>query len=305
MAAVKVNLGAAMERSREQRREVGNILEEDHIRGVEASTIGEALVSVTLIDPSPFQPRIKLDEDRIEALAENIKEVGGLMQPILLRPKEEGRFELVVGERRWRAFIYAGYREIPANVRHLSDQDAFKMCASENLQRENLTQYEVAKMLQRLMDDVCKSKTELARVTGLSRTSVIVHLKFSELPSEILEMLEINPALFGTGYVENVLEMVEEGKLALVLRGLHRVVDGKLTMSRLADWVRSEGANQPSLLLKKEYRDTNNLPVFSVTQSGKRLSISSEDPASLTLIQGKLDQLLVAYLAERDALLAE
>jgi ParB family chromosome partitioning protein len=151
---------------------------------------GELLeLPVTLIKPNPSQPRTTFDPDALTALSASI-EASGVVQPLLVRPLADGSYELVAGERRWRAAQQAGLEKIPAVVRDQAEPERLQAALIENMVREDLNPVEEAKACAALVDDLGLTKEELARRVGRSRPAVSNLIRLLELPDEALEMLE-------------------------------------------------------------------------------------------------------------------
>jgi ParB family chromosome partitioning protein len=138
--------------------------------------------------PGKYQPRTRMDAASLAELADSIREQG-VMQPILVRPVDGGRFEIVAGERRWRAAQQAGLRDIPALVREIPDQAALAMGLIENIQREDLNPLEQAHGLQRLIDEFGLTHDALAKSVGKSRSTVTNLLRLTSLPKPVQEYL--------------------------------------------------------------------------------------------------------------------
>ena len=152
------------------------------------STESLQTLSVDRLRPGKYQPRTKMDAESLAELALSIKEQG-LMQPILVRPVEGGRFEIVAGERRWRAAQQAGLREIPALVRNVPDQSALAVALIENIQREDLNPLEEARGLQRLIDEFGLTHEAAAKAVGRSRAAVSNLLRLTALAPPVQEYL--------------------------------------------------------------------------------------------------------------------
>ena len=140
-------------------------------------------VDIDKISPSPFQPRRAFDEIKLQELAVSIRNQG-IIQPLVVRPKGE-RFELIAGERRWRAAMKAGLSTVPVVVRQASDRDALQLALIENLQREDLNPIEEATGYRRLQDEFTWSQEEVAEKVGKSRPAVTNALRLLSLPSEV------------------------------------------------------------------------------------------------------------------------
>jgi ParB family transcriptional regulator, chromosome partitioning protein len=151
---------------------------------------GESLQTLSLdrMRPGKYQPRTKMDAASLAELALSIKEQG-IMQPILVRPVDGGRFEIVAGERRWRAAQQAGLREIPALVKNVPDQSALAVALIENIQREDLNPLEEANGLQRLIDEFGLTHEAAAKAVGRSRSAVSNLLRLTALAPPVQEYL--------------------------------------------------------------------------------------------------------------------
>ncbi len=150
---------------------------------------------IEAIRPSPFQPRRRFAETELDGLVQSIREKG-VIQPLLVRPVErEGSepgtdFELVAGERRWRAAQRAGLHEVPVVIRPFGDSEVLEIALVENLQREDLTPLEEAEAYSRLMHEFSRSQAEVAETIGKSRSHVANTLRLLALPSAVKQQLE-------------------------------------------------------------------------------------------------------------------
>ena len=188
--------------------------------GNEAQT-GVILVPLENLHANPLQPRQHFGEEGLEALACSIAE-NGLLQPIIVREDSDqaGEFEIVAGERRWRATKRAGLGQIPAIVLNLSDAQALELGLLENVQREDLTALELAKGYQRLMSDFGRSQESLARKLGKSRSHIANTLRLLNLPPRTQEMLQDGRLSAGHGRALLTAERPEALARLVVARGL-------------------------------------------------------------------------------------
>lgn len=138
--------------------------------------------------PGKYQPRTKMDPASLDELAASIR-AQGLMQPVLVRPLADGRYEIIAGERRWRAAQLAELREVPALIREIPDEAALAMALIENIQRENLNPLEEALGLQRLVDEFSMTHQEAADAVGRSRPAASNLLRLLQLAPPVQEML--------------------------------------------------------------------------------------------------------------------
>lgn len=152
---------------------------------------GEALrtLPVQQLQPGKYQPRMQMDAAKLTELAESIK-AQGVIQPIVVRELSPGKFEIVAGERRWRASQEAGLAEVPVVVRELDDRTVIAMALIENIQREDLNPLEEAQSLQRLINEFSLTHAEAAEAVGRSRAAVSNLLRLLELPPAIRALLE-------------------------------------------------------------------------------------------------------------------
>ncbi len=162
------------------------------------STDGSQLrsVSVATIDPLPGNPRKHFDEASLEELAASIA-TRGVIQPIIVRPAGNGRYQLVAGERRWRAAQKARLHDIPALVRELSDREVMALALIENLQREDLNPVEEARAYQRLADEEGMTQAEIARMVEKSRSHVANIQRLLGLPTAVLDLVEMGKLSMG------------------------------------------------------------------------------------------------------------
>jgi ParB family chromosome partitioning protein len=153
-------------------------------------TANQSLVlDTSQIVPNASQPRKAFDEEELKKLSESILNYG-LLQPLLVRPLATGEYQIVAGERRWRACNMAGIEEIPVTVRELSDIEVAQVALIENLQRKNLNPIEEAMGYRLLIDKYNLSKTDIASAVGRSRSTVSNTIRFLMLPKKVLNMIE-------------------------------------------------------------------------------------------------------------------
>jgi ParB family chromosome partitioning protein len=138
--------------------------------------------------PNPFQPRKKISSESLQNLADSIKE-HGVIQPILVRQSQTG-YQIIAGERRWRAAQIAGLDKIPIRILEISDAQAMELALVENLQREDLNAIEIAQGIQEIISKLSLTHEEIAERIGLSRAAVTNKLRLLQLPKEVIKMLE-------------------------------------------------------------------------------------------------------------------
>ena len=183
------------EKSPSRRRGLGMGL--SALLGEEAQTLAAGapdarLVPIERLSPSPLQPRRSFDEDELAALTLSVQEKG-VLQPLLVRraPGDAQGFEIVAGERRWRAAQRAGLHELPVVVRDLADQEVIEVALVENLQRADLNALEEATAYRRLMQEFSHTQDAIARALGRSRSHIANTLRLLGLPEEVQELLRV------------------------------------------------------------------------------------------------------------------
>jgi ParB family chromosome partitioning protein len=157
-------------------------------------------IPVDSIDPNPYQTRRRINEPALEELAESIR-ASGVVQPVVLRPAANGRFQLVAGERRWHASKRAGKATIPAVVRQISNEQAMEITIIENLQREDLNPVEQARAFERLSREFGLTQEQIAARTGKDRASIANFIRLLKLPEDVQNALEAGALSFGHGKV--------------------------------------------------------------------------------------------------------
>jgi ParB family transcriptional regulator, chromosome partitioning protein len=181
------------ERKRGMGRGLAAILPESSAGGPELREL-----DVGQIEPNPDQPRAKFDAAGLDALAGSIGAVG-VLQPLIVRPLEDGRYELVAGERRWRAARKAGIDRVPAVIRTSPEDERLQAALIENMVREDLNPVEEARACAALVDDLGISKEELARRVGRSRAAISNLIRLLDLPDPVLSLLERGELTEGHG----------------------------------------------------------------------------------------------------------
>lgn len=169
-------------------------------------------IKIEDIEPCSFQPRTEFNQEALETLAQSIKEKG-VLQPLLLRKKGD-KYEIIAGERRWRAAKLAGLDAVPAVIKDLTDSETLEIALIENLQRENLSAIEEAEGLNRLMNEYEYTQEVIAKVIGKSRSHIANTLRLLSLPDEIKQMIKENQLSAGHARTlvgkDNALELAEK-----------------------------------------------------------------------------------------------
>ncbi len=159
-------------------------------------TAGSQEIPVDLIDANPFQTRKRVNEEALVELADSIRATG-VIQPVVLRPAANGRYQLVAGERRWMASKRAGKTTIPAVIRQISNEQAMEITIIENLQREDLNPVEQARAFERLSREFGLTQEQIAQRTGKDRASIANFIRLLKLPMAVQDTLESGALSFG------------------------------------------------------------------------------------------------------------
>ena len=167
----------------------------------ESHEVGEPTyrdVPTELIRPNPDQPRKTFDADALERLAESVAD-SGVIQPVVVRPLSDGRYELIAGERRWRAAQSAGLATVPALLRSEEEAERLQMALIENMAREDLNPIEAARACAALVEELELSKEEVARRVGRSRSAISNLIRLLDLPDQVLDLLAAGELSEGHG----------------------------------------------------------------------------------------------------------
>ncbi|HBL22723.1 MAG TPA: hypothetical protein DDZ40_01235 [Deltaproteobacteria bacterium] len=204
------------------------------------------LIAIDQIVPNPAQPRVRMNEKGIDELAASIGEKG-LLQPIILKRKEKV-YEIIAGERRYRAAILAGLREVPAMVRDVDDKEALEIALMENLQREDLNPLEIAAVYERFVEEFAYTHEEVARKMGVDRSSVTNCLRLLKLPDWVRELMTDGKLTQGHGRVILSLKNEREQK-----RFVERVLRDGTSVRELERQVRKKAdPREPGVSLLEE-----------------------------------------------------
>jgi len=187
---------------------------------------GPQEIDIDLIEPSPYQPRTKFHEQALDELARSIK-ASGIIQPLVVRPIGS-RFQLIAGERRWRAAQRAGLNKVSAIVKQVADELALEMTLVENIQREDLNAMEAARAFERLLDEFHLTQEAVAERTGKDRATVANAIRLLKLEKQIQEWIEDGKLTAGHG---RALLAVPEQQLRM--RYAHRASRGALTVRQI------------------------------------------------------------------------
>ena len=202
---------------------------------------------VAQVRPNPYQPRTRLDETALGELTASI-EASGLLQPVVVRPRGSG-YELIAGERRWRAVQLLGWATIPAVVKEVDDQTLLTLALVENLQRNDLTAIDEAEGYRRLMEQFTVPQTEVARLVGRSRSTIANLLRLLRLPAEVLEM--IHTGGLSEGHARALLALENDDAITRLAR---QAVAERWSVREVEERVRDEGRGAAGARRRREAR---------------------------------------------------
>lgn len=192
-----------------------------------------ATIPVRQIEPNPFQPRTHFSDEALAELAQSIKELG-IIQPVTVRKLGYDRYQLISGERRFRASQLAGLVEVPAYIRVANDEAMLEMALVENIQREELDAIEVAISFQRLVDEVKLTHEQLSEKVGKDRATVTNYLRLLKLPPEV--QLGLRQRSIGMGHARALIAISDPAKQVELY---HRIVESQLSVRAVEDLART------------------------------------------------------------------
>ncbi|WP_284123882.1 ParB/RepB/Spo0J family partition protein [Parerythrobacter aestuarii] len=216
------------------------------VDGGAAPSSGLAAIPVARISPLPGQPRTHFDDDALDELAASIA-TRGVIQPVIVRPKGEGKYQLVAGERRWRAAQKARLHQIPAIVRELDDREVMALALIENIQREDLNPIEEARAYHRLSEDEGLSQADIAKMVDKSRSHVANLQRLLALPDDVIALVESGS--LSMGHARALIGF--DGASALA----REIVSHKLSVREVEKRVRASGAPARPAKAAKASRD--------------------------------------------------
>jgi ParB family chromosome partitioning protein len=259
-------------------------------------------ISLDSIDGNPFQPRTHFDEQALEELAGSIRKVG-IVQPLTVREIGNGRYQLIAGERRFRAARMAGLTHVPAYIRTADDQAMLELALVENIQREDLDAIEVAISFQRLIEEVSLTQEQLSERVGKQRSTIANYLRLLRLPAEI--QLGIRNKHIMMGHARTLVN-IENPKTQMDV--YYRIVDGDLSVRQVEELVRilqTEKIKDPAKRERKKKLNEDFIQLsehlnrifstrvnFRINDQGNgKIVIPFENPEEMERILGLFDRL--------------
>lgn len=206
-------------------------------------------IDVNLIETNPFQPRTSMDEESLRELASSIRELG-IIQPVTVRQIQDNRYQLITGERRYKAAILAGLTSIPAYIRTANDQNLLELALVENIQREDLDAIEVAISYKRLMEECNLTQENMSERVGKKRSTIANYLRLLKLPAEIQLGLKQNKLSMGHA---RALITIEDPHVQIEL--YYRIEKEDLSVRQTEDLVRRSQQNNEVIEQRKEKKE--------------------------------------------------
>lgn len=253
-------------------------------------TSGEnvSMIKLSRVEPNKEQPRKNFDEEKLEALAESIKK-HGVIQPIIVKDMDNGFYQIVAGERRWRASRMAGLKEIPAIIRSYDELTTMQVALIENLQRENLNPIEEALSYKALLDDFSLTQEQVSEQVGKSRSAVANSIRLLTLPEKVREMLE--NGVLSSGHARAILAVNSEADKLLLAE---KIVEAGLSVRQTEQLAKS--LNKPKKESKKSQMTQFDIALGEIQQRmsdilGTKVKISNGDK------KGKIE---IEYYSQND-----
>ena len=246
-------------------------------------------IPVEWIKPGKYQPRKEFDEESLQELCASIK-AQGILQPIVIRPTGKDQYEIIAGERRWRAAQLAEMEKIPAVIREVDDEAAVAMSLIENIQREDLNPLEQSRALQRLIEEFDLTHQQVADAVGKSRTAVTNLLRLLSLSPAVIRLLVAGDIEMGHARALLTLDDMRQEKAA------REIASKQLSVRQAESLVRriiAEDEGRPAIKTKKGDADTRNLEDRLSQKLGQEVLIqaNSKGKGKLTIKYNSLDEL--------------
>lgn len=248
----------------------------------------ETLVKITMVEPNREQPRKTFDEDALNELAESIKQFG-LLQPILVQDRKD-HYEIIAGERRWRAAKIAGLKEVPVIIKNLTEQEIVEISLIENIQRENLNPIEEALAYKKLLNEFHLKQEEVAERVSKSRTAVTNSMRLLKLEDEVQKM--VVDELITTGHARALLG-IEDGEQQIACA--KKIVDEKLSVRDIEKLVKN--MNKPA----KEKKAPKDKSVDFIYQDiEEKLKLSLGTKVSVTAKENGAGKIEIEFYSNDD-----
>lgn len=246
---------------------------------------GPVTLRISEIEPNRGQPRKEFEESALADLADSIRE-HGVIQPLLVRPLPSGGYQLVAGERRWRASRMAGLSEVPVVIRELSDHETMELALIENLQRQDLNPMEEALGYQSLMEEYQMTQEEVARVIGKSRPAVANSLRLLALPQAVVRLIEDGSLSAGHGRA-----LLALGSEDAIVESAQLAVQRQLSVRELEKLAQSAPKSSKTAMKKEKNPYYTELELALTQTLGRQVAIT---------VRGKTQRLSIEFFDKED-----
>lgn len=248
-------------------------------------------VQLDLIEANPDQPRREFNEEGLQELADSIKEIG-IVQPITLRSTEDGKYQIIAGERRWRASIRAGLNTIPAYIKTVDDKELMEMALVENIQREDLNPIEIALAYQHLVEKYSLTQEKLAERVGKKRATVANFMRLLKLPAPL--QIALRNGTINTGHARAILSLEDPMQQ---LKAYKEVVGRGMSVRAVEEYVKDLKVGDTER--KSEHRESGQAPDTKAFKTqvenhlGRKVTVScnSTGKGKLTIPFDSIEQL--------------
>jgi len=227
-------------------------------------------IDIEKIEANPYQPRTNFDQETLEELAASIKQLG-IIQPITVREIDNGKYQIISGERRYRAALMADLTEIPAYIRHADDSNMLEMALVENIQREDLDAIEIAISYQRLIDECQLTQENMSDRVGKKRSTIANYMRLLKLPAEI--QLAIKQRQIGMGHARALVN-IEQTELQLQL--FREIIENDMSVRQVELAVRQ--INHPESSVEEQHDETDTSKINPDDQPSSEEVLIYEDP---------------------------
>ena len=256
-----------------------------------------AEVNISDIIPNPLQPRRDFDEETLQELATSIAELG-VIQPITLKRRDDGKYIIISGERRWRASQMAGLETLPAYIRDVEDEDLHAMALVENIQRENLNAIEIALGMQRLVEECGLTQEAMAQKVGKKRSTVSNYMRLLSLPSEV--QLALKEGIISMGHAKAIAALDHE----LQIKALKKCVKKSLSVRQAEELARKYAEAPKANDVEEEYPESysrlvlefervlsDNISIKRTKSGGSKITIECANDKEVELLLSRLSEI--------------
>jgi ParB family chromosome partitioning protein len=249
---------------------------------------GDKLVNINDIEPKRDQPRKYFDEEALKELADSIA-MHGIIQPLLVRPLSDGGYQLIAGERRWRAARMAGLMQVPVVIKEMTDEEAMELALIENLQREDLNPIEEAEGFKLLMDTYSFTQEQAAEKVGKSRPAVANALRLLSLPQAVLDM--VKQGIISSGHARTLIPLTDE---KLIIKLAEEISQKELSVRETEKIVKTLLKPKSEIVRKKSKRD----PYYDECEIAIREELGRK--AKINVSRGNKGSIEIEFFSKED-----